>query len=315
LRNLILTEKLVSLLQAFEAHGIPAVPFKGPVLAATVYDNLALREFIDLDILVHRQDVPRAKEILISLGYRPEYELTSAQQAAFLRHERELTFAHDDASVILELHWQVAPRPFSFSLDTNRLWDRLSQVSLGGSTVLVFSPEDLLLFLCVHGAYHLWVRLGWVCDVAESIRVHEDMDWDLLMGRADASGSKRMLFLGLLLASDLLGADLPNRVLNNVRSDATISALAAKMRERIFQYFGAFQGVFDEESHFQPLHLQMMERNQDRVHYCIRQATAPVLKDWVLWPLPVPLFPLYRILRPVRLAGTYVRKLMRRVYE
>src|SRR5262245_10666576 len=49
--NVFLTTELLKLLTLFEAHGIPAIPFKGPVLAASVYGNLSLRQFGDLDIL------------------------------------------------------------------------------------------------------------------------------------------------------------------------------------------------------------------------------------------------------------------------
>src|SRR5262249_44014688 len=49
--NLFLTAELLKLLALLAAHDIPAIPFKGPVLAAQVYRNLALRQFYDLDIL------------------------------------------------------------------------------------------------------------------------------------------------------------------------------------------------------------------------------------------------------------------------
>src|SRR5215210_4865854 len=69
LRNLSLTGELLRILRAFRAHGVDAVPYKGPALAASAYSNLALREFIDLDIMVRRQDVQKAKESLAFLGY------------------------------------------------------------------------------------------------------------------------------------------------------------------------------------------------------------------------------------------------------
>src|SRR5215217_2834112 len=117
LRNVFLTAELYKLLKAFDERGISAVPFKGPVLAAAVYGNLALREFGDLDILVHQQDVARARDGLVSLGYQPQYRLTRAQEAAFLRYEREYTFTHGDTGGVVELHWRVAPKAFPFSLD------------------------------------------------------------------------------------------------------------------------------------------------------------------------------------------------------
>ena len=67
-RNLFLTRELLNLLTLFETHQIPAIPFKGPVLAASVYGNLALRQFSDLDLIIHKQHVAKARELLVSAG-------------------------------------------------------------------------------------------------------------------------------------------------------------------------------------------------------------------------------------------------------
>ena len=50
--NLLLTEELLSLLDLLATHGVRAIPFKGPALAASVYGNIALRQFCDLDLNV-----------------------------------------------------------------------------------------------------------------------------------------------------------------------------------------------------------------------------------------------------------------------
>jgi hypothetical protein len=200
LRNLSLTRELLKLLREFETGQIPAIPYKGPVLAAVAYGNLALREFDDLDILVRRQDVFRARELLASFGYGPAYRLTRAQEAAYIRYGDQFPYIRDHDSSIVELHWAFASRAFSFLLSTERQWWHLERISLGGSTVSTFSPEDLLLILCVHGSMHLWERLQWVCDVAELIHVRGQMDWGRLMERATALGCRRALLLGLSLA-------------------------------------------------------------------------------------------------------------------
>ena len=143
-RNLFLTGELLRLLNLFEAQGITAIPYKGPALAASVYGNIALRNFSDLDVLVHRQVVPRSKELLISSGYQPAHQLTNAQEAAFLRYECDRPFTRDDGASIVELHWEIMPRRLSFPLDTELLWERLVSISLGGKVVPTLSPEDLL---------------------------------------------------------------------------------------------------------------------------------------------------------------------------
>jgi len=63
----------------------------------------------------------------------------------------------------------------------------------------------------VHGTKHRWERLRWICDVAELIRVREDVKWETLMRVAESLGSRHMLSLGLYLAHDVLGAPLPEQ--------------------------------------------------------------------------------------------------------
>jgi Uncharacterised nucleotidyltransferase len=69
LRNVFLAGTLLKLLRLLEAHGIAALPYKGPVLAALAYGNVAFRQFGDLDLLVRPQDADRAKALLWAQGY------------------------------------------------------------------------------------------------------------------------------------------------------------------------------------------------------------------------------------------------------
>jgi hypothetical protein len=309
LRNLHLTGELIRLLDAFEAHGISAIPYKGPVLAAFAYKNLALREFDDLDILLRRQDVLRARELLASFGYQPQYRLTRAQEAAFLRYANQYAYVRDDDDSAVELHWGLASRAFSFLLDTERPWWRLEPVSLGGSTVRTFSPEDLLIVLCVHGSMHLWERLGWICDVAKLIHARREMDWDQLVERATALGSRRALCLGILLAEDLLGASIPEEASQRLRPDPVARLLARQVCQWLFREDIGSQD-FLGEALFQPFHIRTAERLLDKVRYCVRQVTTPSLEDVEHLPLPAYLFPAYHLLRPVRLTGKYGQRLL-----
>ena len=52
------------LLQTFDEALIPVISFKGPALALTAYSNLGLREFHDLDLLIHPRNVARANDKL-----------------------------------------------------------------------------------------------------------------------------------------------------------------------------------------------------------------------------------------------------------
>jgi hypothetical protein len=69
-RNLFLTNEQLKLLTLFESHSIPAISFKGPVLAVSAYGNLSLRRISDLDILVRERGYHKAKELLFDQGHR-----------------------------------------------------------------------------------------------------------------------------------------------------------------------------------------------------------------------------------------------------
>src|SRR5262249_16760086 len=179
-----------------------------------------------IDILVHQQHVLPAKQILVAHGYCPETEMTSRQEALHLQTHYVYTFAHDTTGSVVELHYRIRPRYFSFAIDPEQLWERLSRISLGGKQVWSFTPEDTLLILCAHGANHCWERLAWICDIAELLRANPRLDWQQVLAQARATGSERMLLLGLWLAHDLLGAALPPALVEQARSDRALQQLA-----------------------------------------------------------------------------------------
>ncbi len=314
LRNEFLVKELIKLLNLLEAHGIPAIPFKGPVLAASVYSNLELRQFCDLDILVHEQDVQKAKGLLISQGYRPYFPesstqetaylqaLTGAQEAAYLQSQWEHHFVHDDSMVNVDLHQGITPKSFSFPLAPEHLWSRLKPLSLAGKTVLTFLPEDLLLILCVNGARECWEKMSRLCDVAELIRVNQEIDWQQVIEQARRLGSERMLLLGLLLAHSLLGTTLPDEVCQRIQADPVLELLVAQVNEHLFD---KTDGLISASKIKSPLfHLRLRERLRDKVYYCFGLMT-PSPGDWALLPLPPFLSFFYYLLRPIRLVGKY----------
>jgi Uncharacterised nucleotidyltransferase len=304
-RNLFLTGELLDLLHLFETQQIPAIAFKGPVLAASVYGNLALRQFSDLDILIHKPHVAKARELLISQGYRPQFDLNDSQEAAFVRSYSAQCFVRDDGKVVVDLHWTMTSRDFGFPLEPERLWEDTETISLAGREIRTLSQENLLLFLCVHGGKHGWERLGWICDIAELIRRGKGMNWTTVMDQAGALKSERMLFLGLYLASDLLEATIPEEVRVRVDSDPAIRSLATQVTERLFRE--VVPGVF-ESWRFQ---VRIRDRLWDGCRYCFGLVMTPTGLELTLIPLPAVLFPLYYVLRPMRLVLKHGGKMLR----
>jgi putative nucleotidyltransferase-like protein len=297
--NLLLTREMLSVLNLFEKHEISAVPFKGPTLAASVYGDVALRQFGDLDILVRREDVIKTRDLLAAAGYKPALGLSPLQTRAYLRFECEHSFTR---GFYLEIHWDILPRKFSFSIDPKTVWRRLAQLDFEGSPVTVLSKEDLLLMLCVHGSKHKWERIGWICDVAELIKTEKGIAWRMVLSEARRLGCERMVLLGLLLGRDLLGAELPDEVVNKIERDRLLLRLAREVCEGLFCADGAQSGLLKNCLFY----IRSRERPSDRLRMCARLLASPTAGDIKLLSVPAPLWFLYYLLRPARLASKYL---------
>jgi hypothetical protein len=303
-RNVFMAGELLRLLNLFETRGISAIPFKGPSLAASIYGNLALRrQSDDLDILIHEKDVLKARDLLLSQGYQPEDKWTRRQETVLFQASHEYTFVHYSKRLKVELHWKITSKYFDIFPEPERLWERIMPSSLAGKEVMVFSPEDLLLILCVHGTTHLWQQLELICGVAELISADKGLDWEQVMEEAREVGGERMLFLGLFLANELLGAPLPDEVLRRVQADPPSKALAAQVHERLFhEVYSPSPGVFESSLFY----LRTRERLQDKVRYCMLLAMSPTEYELAALPQLASLSFFYHIIRPIRLlTGKY----------
>lgn len=320
LRNLFLVRELFKLLNLLEQQGVPAIPFKGPTLAALAYGSIRLRKSGDLDILVHEHDFRKARDILLAQGYQPVVQpwfLNEAQETAYLESRNEYTLIHPETQVCIDLHRRLAAGDFFLlPIDFERLWNftslqqRLSPIAVTGHTFPALQAEDLLLYLCVHGSKHLWTRLAWVCDVAELVRSHPNLNWEWVFQQAQQLGCDRTLSVGLLLAYDLLEATIPENVRQRAKANPRHQHLAALVQSWLFRTTGSppkgfsFERVYFHLREIDALSGKMQYFYKSLGHYGlapVRRAITPTFKDRLFVQLPLHLFPLYYLVRPVRL--------------
>jgi hypothetical protein len=281
--NLSLTKELLRVKTLFDQERIAMIPYKGPVLAAAVYRDLAARPFTDLDILIHADDIPRAVDLLTSYGYqivRPK-SLTQARkslQALWLRQlvkrspwAYQIVLWHPDLETMVEIHWRVMSK-YIFSSNAEQLWENLQPISLAGSSLPSLSPENLLWFLCVHSSKHQWERLRWLCDIAELIRTYPQLNWKVVTQQAIHLNVERRLYIGLLLANRLLGAALPAAIEEKINQSPQLKILAQHVVDGLFEKSKQANRFLDiPELRFQ---LNSMDRLTDRFRYFLRYFNA-----------------------------------------
>lgn len=295
-RNFALTKELLNLLRLFEVNKITALPFKGPILAASVYGNVALRLISDLDILVHERDFSKSVDLLISQGYQSRTEVPW-----------ESHLIRGNGLYNVDLHREIiAPKHVSCSLSFDYLWENIETFSLAGTTVPNFSPEVGLLILCLNGSKDCWQKLNRICDVAELIRTHQGMNWERVMEKATTLRCKRLIFLGLFLAVSLLDTTIPEEIWRQVQSDSVVRSLATEVSEQLFS--DTIKPVGEVEKTI--FHMRVREHMQDRVRSFLALMTHsgwtnPTEKDYDFLELPTSISFLYYFLRPVRVVKKY----------
>jgi hypothetical protein len=273
----------------FGEAGIPAIPFKGPAIAWPLYETPGLRFISDLDLLVAPRDAQRAIELLESNGYRRFY---SGIPLRFFSDAGQMLMKRVEGAPDVDLHWRLAAAHFN-PLDIEGIRARLKPIDIAGARMPTLCPEDLLAYLCVHGAKGGW-SLAMVCDLDRLIGSCE-LDWDALLSRSARQRMARIVLLGLSLTQDLLGAKLPPEVSNRARADKRVAALAASVRERIHE--GLPSG--SQERGFLQFRLLQGARNRFRFFWYLLQPTD---EDWANLHIPESLFFLYYLIKPALLA-------------
>ncbi len=302
-KSLYLTRELIRILDCVEALGIEMIPYKGVVLAETLYGDMALRQPGDIDVFVRAKDVARIKEAVGQLGFAPRLQIPASAERDYLAAGYELTFDSAAGKNILELQWALQPRFYAVDFDMEGMLQRAVAVHVGGRAMKTPAPEDLLLVLAVHAAKHVWGRLIWLCDIAQLLK-RQNLDWNWIGSQASTLGIERMLRITLLLTHRLLGAAIPSAVQAALADDRT----AMRFADEIGAAMARGTTYEEEQVAYFRLMMRLRERRSDRLRFLTRLTFTPGPGEWETVRLPAPLTPLYRLVRLTRLAARLARR-------
>lgn len=296
--NLLFLGELLRLLELFKSYNIIAVPYKGPVLAIQAYDNLALREFNDLDIFIQKKDFFKVKKLLISEGYISEFQLSNSKEVKYVESQREKRFFNRNLKLTLDIQWKVSALFFSLPKPIV-LKDEIVFMELNNSEIAAFSTEDLLLILCLHNAGHRWTNLAWLCDIAELIN-NKLVNWTKVVKKAEKLYIKRILFINIYLISDLFGLEVPKEILKYLKSDSNIRIISNKIEQKVFIEEND-KNLLDE--------IYFNLKLRDNIYYgikdAIRDAVLPTPSEWKRLNSSHIFYPLYYIYRPLSILVRY----------
>jgi hypothetical protein len=178
---------------ALARGGIPLIVLKGAALAETIYDKPTLRPLADIDVLIRREQVPAALEVLQAAGYAPPGAAES--EGYTLRFENELAVSsRNQFGVAIDIHWSLFDSHY-YQRTLSHDWFWNSSVPLSGYAARMLGPEAQLLHLSTHFmVHHHGKGILWLYDIVRLLRHHDgSLDWD----RVFAEGERCELVLSL----------------------------------------------------------------------------------------------------------------------
>jgi len=236
-RNMLLTEHFRQIVTAFNAAGIPVVALKGILLMDWLYGNINLRQSSDLDLLVHPEQGLAALEVLDRMGYVPN----SIKLSDFVKEKTSMVHYEPmiKNGVSVEIHVRVHSEAERYHLDLQSMWANAVTLQLHGVTALGFSPEDLLLHLCVHLDKHFrsgQFQFTSLYDMVNMLNHKGDvLNWELFEQKCLQADAMGVTYKYLLLVQKYMNGNLPAAI------KVKYAGLMEPKHERIF--LGVLRGT------------------------------------------------------------------------
>ena len=226
MQNMQMTAELMRIMRLLEENGIEALAFKGPALAQMAYGDITLRQYCDLDILIDEKHLYQAAQLIVKKDYDPMDSIEFLKNEAKLYVEKNYEFYGKKNGIKLEVHWSLINTSFLKEFKNYNAWKNAQEIKLNSNSITTLNNKILLLYLCNHGASHMWERIEWVADIDRLIRSSQhSLDWDEVLSISITLQSKTTLLLGLGLTNKLFDTELPSEILVLVNHDLATSKL------------------------------------------------------------------------------------------
>jgi hypothetical protein len=205
LRN---TGEALRLQALLEKAGIQSLFLKGSALAVRAYGSIAVRDSVDIDLVVPPADVMRAWSVLEEAGYvmtAPARPLPPGALRTYQKVSKDSAHRHRQRKVRVELHWRLSETGSGEMPPASEC--RTVDIPGAGALRTLTDPA-LFAYLCTHGAGHAWARLKWLADIAALLGSSEDAGAGL-WAAAQAGGATRPAASAIMLSNAVFGTPLP----------------------------------------------------------------------------------------------------------
>lgn len=205
LKHINQVEKII---KKFNEENVRVIVLKGLVIRE-FYKNPELRTMCDADILVHEEDLDKARNILISLGY--------LESEGYDEHGAHIVFEHT-SHLPVEVHWTLINDDyFTGSKEFEKeIWENTMKVKIGDTEALSLGWDDLALHLCVHMAVHIVHRGFGVRQLVDLVILIEnkgkEINWNEFCRKSIECKVNKFVIVIFNVCKELFNMEIPSEV-------------------------------------------------------------------------------------------------------
>jgi len=169
LRNTVLNRTLNTIAKVFTKAGIELLLLKGAVSLVTPLFSKGARVMGDLDLLLHKKDIEKARDLLLDMGYG---ESDEAEEGAYCYP----MLLDPKGLANIELHWEPFGGSTRQKLSAQELWTNKRTVSCGHGHCFIPAPELHFWLTLVHAAFkHTIIWQSYPVLVRNALELHAVM--------------------------------------------------------------------------------------------------------------------------------------------
>lgn len=163
--NLYIKNQLKLILDTFETNGISAIPLKGILFAETYFGHFSARRTTDIDILIRKEDMEKAKVCIQKL----EYNLEGDWPSYHFHRTFSKMMPHSPVPLTVELHRDIL-RENTAGLEIEQFWHHSTPLE-NYKYIKQLSEFHTFYMICLHGWKHGMDSLKYFIDIVQTIHI------------------------------------------------------------------------------------------------------------------------------------------------
>ena len=220
-KNTVLYDYAKIIISKWNDLGIRAIILKGIFLADSVYEDIAIRQLSDIDILVPVQDAEKCAAILLEMGFVYDNSLVKSDFMKQTKDNKHLPMLVKNG-IGIEIHTSLFITDSIFHIPIPDFYQHSKQFIVADFPVLAFEANYQLLHICMHLDEHFvdanihfiaYVDILWFVQ-----KYKEAIDWSAFDEMCASYNCVSNVYVHLYLCHKYLKAPIPESIIEKAKS-------------------------------------------------------------------------------------------------